>query len=129
MTADAAMSGPVRRRPIPAQPIYDLTLGSPYRAAWRLASYVLLVAATMAIGGVALTFKIRSLLTVIPMIYHRFCCWLLDIHIEVRGTMSAVRPTLFVCNHSSYLDISVLGSVITGSFIAKAEVADWPAGQ
>ena len=44
MTAAAAMSGPVRRSPIPAQPVYDLTLGSPYRAAWRLASYVLLVA-------------------------------------------------------------------------------------
>jgi 1-acyl-sn-glycerol-3-phosphate acyltransferase len=126
MTAAAAMSGPVRRPPIPAQPIYELTLGSPYRAAWRLASYVLLVAATMAVGGIALTFKIRSLLSIIPMAYHRLCCWLLDIHIEIRGTMSTTRPTLFVCNHTSYLDISVLGSIITGSFIAKAEVADWP---
>ena len=40
--------------------------------------------------------------------------------------MSAVRPTLFVCNHSSYLDITVLGSMILGSFVAKTEVASWP---
>jgi 1-acyl-sn-glycerol-3-phosphate acyltransferase len=51
---------------------------------------------------------------------------LLDLHIEIRGDMSTAHPTLFVCNHSSYLDISVLGSIIKGSFIAKAEVADWP---
>jgi 1-acyl-sn-glycerol-3-phosphate acyltransferase len=63
---------------------------------------------------------------VLPMIYHRVCCWLLDLHVEVRGTMSAVRPTLFVCNHTSYLDISVLGSLIGGSFVAKTEVANWP---
>jgi 1-acyl-sn-glycerol-3-phosphate acyltransferase len=126
MTVDAAMSGPMRRPPIPAQPIYDLTLGSPYRSAWRLAAFMVLVAVTAVVGGIALVLKIRRLLNIIPMVYHRLCCWLLDIHIEIRGNMSTVRPTLFVCNHTSYLDISVLGSIITGSFIAKAEVADWP---
>ena len=33
---------------------------------------------------------------------------------------------LFVSNHVSYTDITVLGSLIVGSFIAKAEVAGWP---
>jgi 1-acyl-sn-glycerol-3-phosphate acyltransferase len=33
---------------------------------------------------------------------------------------------LFVANHVSYIDIAVLGSLIAGSFIAKAEVARWP---
>jgi lyso-ornithine lipid O-acyltransferase len=66
------------------------------------------------------------LATLLPVAYHRVCCWLLDLHVEIRGTMSAARPTLFVCNHSSYLDISVLGSMIPGSFVAKAEVANWP---
>jgi 1-acyl-sn-glycerol-3-phosphate acyltransferase len=36
------------------------------------------------------------------------------------------RPILFVSNHSSYLDISVLGSLIDASFVAKAEIAKWP---
>ena len=36
------------------------------------------------------------------------------------------RPTLFVCNHVSYLDIEVLGGLVPGSFVAKAEVATWP---
>jgi 1-acyl-sn-glycerol-3-phosphate acyltransferase len=126
MTADAAMSGPLRRLPIPAQPIYELTLGSPYRSAWRLAGFMVLVSVTALVGGIALALKSRRALSFIPMIYHRICCWLLDIHIETRGDMSTIRPTLFVCNHSSYLDISVLGSIVTGSFVAKAEVASWP---
>ncbi len=33
---------------------------------------------------------------------------------------------LFVSNHCSYSDVMVLGSVIMGSFVAKAEVARWP---
>lgn len=36
------------------------------------------------------------------------------------------QPTLYIINHCSYLDIGVLGSLIGGSFVAKAEVAGWP---
>src|SRR5258708_9723130 len=36
------------------------------------------------------------------------------------------RPALFAANHISYLDITVFGSLIAGSFIAKREVARWP---
>jgi 1-acyl-sn-glycerol-3-phosphate acyltransferase len=40
--------------------------------------------------------------------------------------MATQSPVLFVSNHSSYLDIPVLGALIPASFVAKAEVADWP---
>src|SRR5262249_58499052 len=33
---------------------------------------------------------------------------------------------LFAANHTGYLDIAVLGSVMPGSFVSKAEVASWP---
>ena len=42
------------------------------------------------------------------------------------GAPTGERPVLFASNHISYLDITVLGSLIPGSFIAKAEVAGWP---
>ncbi|MGE0119787.1 MAG: lysophospholipid acyltransferase family protein [Dongiaceae bacterium] len=105
--------------------LHELTLGSPYRSAWRLGSYLFFA---LAITSVQIAFLALStrLATILPMIYHRVCCRLLDLHIEVRGTISTAKPTLFVCNHSSYLDISVLGSLVPGSFVAKAEVADWP---
>lgn len=35
-------------------------------------------------------------------------------------------PTVYVSNHSSYLDIVVLGSFLDATFIAKSEVAGWP---
>ena len=36
-------------------------------------------------------------------------------------------PFLLVSNHLSYLDIAVLGSLVGGVFVAKAEISDWPA--
>jgi 1-acyl-sn-glycerol-3-phosphate acyltransferase len=62
----------------------------------------------------------------LPLVYHRVCCRILGLHIDVRGVRSAVRPTLFIANHLSYLDIEVLGALIPGSFVAKMEVGGWP---
>jgi 1-acyl-sn-glycerol-3-phosphate acyltransferase len=42
------------------------------------------------------------------------------------GTPSTARPTLFVANHVSYLDVIVLGRLLDATFVAKAEVARWP---
>jgi len=36
-------------------------------------------------------------------------------------------PTLFVANHISYLDIILLGRHLDGLFVAKSEIAGWPA--
>ncbi|MDP6603361.1 MAG: lysophospholipid acyltransferase family protein [Rhodospirillales bacterium] len=60
------------------------------------------------------------------MTYHRWCCRILGFRVVVRGTMETSRSTLFVANHCSYSDVTILGSLITGSFVAKAEVASWP---
>jgi 1-acyl-sn-glycerol-3-phosphate acyltransferase len=62
----------------------------------------------------------------LPVFYHRLCCRLMGIAVVPVGEMSTRRPTLFVSNHTSYLDITVLGSLIPGSFVAKTEVAQWP---
>ena len=62
----------------------------------------------------------------LPGTYHRICAHLLGFDIVVRGKMATDTPALFVGNHTSYLDTMVLGTIIDGSFIAKAEIADWP---
>jgi 1-acyl-sn-glycerol-3-phosphate acyltransferase len=62
----------------------------------------------------------------LPVFYHNWCCRILGFRIRVVGTPTTRRPVLFAANHISYTDITVLGSIIPGSFIAKAEVADWP---
>lgn len=59
-------------------------------------------------------------------LFHSGCCRLFNLHCVVEGEISASRPTLFLSNHISYLDIFVLGKYIPAYFIAKSEVAGWP---
>lgn len=44
----------------------------------------------------------------------------------IKGELSKVKPTLFISNHSSYVDILVLGTFVPARFVAKQEVAQWP---
>ena len=62
----------------------------------------------------------------LPAFYHRWCCRMLGFRVRLIGTPTDQRPVLFAANHVSYTDITILGSLISGSFIAKAEVAKWP---
>lgn len=77
------------------------------------------------IQALALVFS-RRLATEIPIIYHNGCARILGLRVRSRGRISRSHPTLFVSNHVSYIDITVLASLIRGSFVAKAEVAKWP---
>jgi 1-acyl-sn-glycerol-3-phosphate acyltransferase len=61
-----------------------------------------------------------------PLWFHRLACWCLDLHVHVKGALPAKRPLLLVCNHVSWLDIVVLGSIAPVCFVAKKEVSTWP---
>ena len=60
-----------------------------------------------------------------PLFYWRIYLRMIGIKVVVHGQWSRAQPTLFVSNHSSYLDIMILGSLIPGSFISK-NLAHWP---
>lgn len=87
--------------------------------------YGLFTLAIMPVQAAALLLGMKAWLR-IPMWYHGVCGWLLGFELDIRGNMTGDRPALFVSNHSSYLDITMLGSIIPGSFVAKSEVARWP---
>lgn len=57
--------------------------------------------------------------------WHRGVCRVLGVEVVVHGH-PAPGPVLFVCNHVSWLDIPVLGSVVPARFLSKAEVRRWP---
>jgi 1-acyl-sn-glycerol-3-phosphate acyltransferase len=101
-------------------------LGSPLRGAIRLLSYLLLTLLLLPVHLLAVALGLRTVANRLPVLYHRTVCGILGIRVRVHGMRSDVTPTLFVCNHVSYLDIEVLGSLVPGSFVAKAEVATWP---
>lgn len=48
------------------------------------------------------------------------------LRITVEGTISKARPMMIVANHSSYLDIFALGSIVPVSFTPKLEIRSWP---
>lgn len=50
----------------------------------------------------------------------------LQMEIVVHGELADERPLLCVANHVSYLDIVMIGSLVSGSFVSKAEVRTWP---
>ena len=102
-----------------------MLIGSPARAVLRILVYAALTLPLLPVQllGVLL---LPPLARWLPIPYHRAVCWILGIKIHRRGAMSKTRPTLFVVNHVSYLDIEVLGALIPGSFVAKKEVATWP---
>lgn len=109
----------------PEDPPPELPVGSTYRAVLRTIPYFLWTLLLVPAQAVAVQFKLRAAET-IPIFYHRACCRLLGLRVTVNGERSRKRPTLFVGNHSSYIDIAVFGSLVPASFVAKSEIAGWP---
>lgn len=61
----------------------------------------------------------------VPHYFHAGVRKILGLNVSFSGNLCTEKPTLYVSNHISYLDIFVLGD-IRAYFIAKAEVASWP---
>lgn len=51
---------------------------------------------------------------------------LLGVKVKINGEFETKRPTLFVSNHCSYLDIYALASFLPAVFLAKDDIAGWP---
>jgi 1-acyl-sn-glycerol-3-phosphate acyltransferase len=98
---------------------------SQVRAVVRLAIYIGFTLALIPVQAIALLLK-SEVAVRLPRFYHRRCLQILGVRLETVGRPSRERPTLFVSNHASYLDITVLGAAVHGSFIAKEEVSGWP---
>jgi lyso-ornithine lipid O-acyltransferase len=60
------------------------------------------------------------------MIYWRGVAYLLGLRLTVVGRLPAHTPVLFIANHCSWIDISALGGVLPGCFVAKGAIANWP---
>lgn len=91
----------------------------------RIALYLAFTGALMPVQAAGLGLR-RRWVASLPVFYHRRCCRILGLAVRTTGAPAAGPSVLFVANHVSYTDITVLGSLIKGSFISKAEVAGWP---
>jgi len=100
-------------------------LQAPYLAVWRFLLIILVFFAFTPIYWVLL--KINQPL---GFRFGRFylSTWrnCLGHELIIKGQLSKAKPTLYVANHSSYIDILILGTFVPARFVAKQEVAKWP---
>ena len=63
---------------------------------------------------------------VIPKFFHKLIVWLINIKIIKEGNIiNNGKGILFVSNHLSYLDIPILGSLLSAKFVAKQDISNW----
>jgi 1-acyl-sn-glycerol-3-phosphate acyltransferase len=62
----------------------------------------------------------------LPILFHRIFLRIFGVRVIERGTPPGNTATLVLANHLSWLDIPVIGSLHPLSFIAKAEIENWP---
>jgi lyso-ornithine lipid O-acyltransferase len=91
----------------------------------RIVLYLGLTMPLMPVQAVAVLLDLRLART-LPRWYHRLSCRVLGIRLAFNGTPVEADPVLYVVNHTGYLDIEILGAAIRGSFISRADVANWP---
>ena len=96
---------------------------------WRLlvtGTLILIVAAILfPFQWISWKFKLPTR-RLIPVLFHRLVARIINLRVTVVGKPSVDRPMIILSNHVSWLDIVALGSLMPLSFIAKAEVIDWP---
>lgn len=109
-----------------AEAAEPIALGSSWLAAWRLVLYIGLTLVLLPLQVIFVTLRLHRLAERLPVGYHRLCCRIFGFEIIRVGEIAATRPTLFVANHTSYLDIPIFGATLPASFVAKTEVANWP---
>ena len=61
----------------------------------------------------------------IPIIFHKALLKLLGVKVKLIGEKTSLRPLILAGNHTSYIDIIILGSLMPICFIAKQEIKSW----
>jgi 1-acyl-sn-glycerol-3-phosphate acyltransferase len=70
-------------------------------------------------------FLLRRNFFIFYKIFFKGLVKIFGIKVNIKGKQSK-KNVLFVSNHTSYLDIFVLGSNVDGLFVAKSEIDSWP---
>ena len=100
-------------------------LGGRVRAVRRIVSAVLWTLVAVPVQMVLIRLPGRAKISFARR-YHAVLCRLIGLRVQVVGTPSRDPSVLFVSNHSSWLDILVLGATIEAAFVSKSEVGQWP---
>jgi len=86
---------------------------------------LVLTAVLVPVTMVGKALRIKALSQKVPVFWYRSFLSLMRVNVHLEGEWPT-KPTLVVANHTSWLDIPVLGAQGPVSFVAKADIAKWP---
>ncbi len=118
-----------RRAPTPVSPTTPLrrSIAGQLLAARRVAWILLLTPPACLVQGALLLTSRRGRVE-FAVFYWNSVARLLGLRVRVLGAPAgmAERRVIYVCNHSSWMDIPALGGCVRACFVAKDDVAGWP---
>ena len=85
---------------------------------------ILIILLLIPIQYVFVQFKLKNRIY-IPIFFHRILLKILGIKVKLIGQNTSARPLILAGNHTSYLDIIILGSIMPICFIAKEDIKHW----
>lgn len=94
--------------------------------ALKLATYLILTLILIPVQWAVMKVTSGKSILVIPKFYHGLSCKIFGIKVIVEGNIKTAPHTVYMSNHLSYLDITVISSVLPACFMAKKDVAGWP---
>lgn len=99
-----------------------------FRAARRGTLILALTLPSMAVQALCLALPGKAKVA-FPRLFWRLFARALGLDVRVVGELAGkdgTRPVIFVSNHSSWVDIPVVGGVLPAAFVAKGDIAGWP---
>jgi lyso-ornithine lipid O-acyltransferase len=97
-----------------------------FRLAYVLGALVVTIVVLYPWLEVSAFFGLRRGQRSISTVFHRIIRGLLGLRIAAKGVPSSTRPLMVVANHTSWLDIIVIESVLPAIFVTQHGVASWP---
>jgi len=122
--------GPLRFKPgLPGSLFRDVMeprpLGGRFRAVRRMVFVAIWTLIAIPIQAVLMQLPGRGKIA-FARTYHRVLCRLIGLRVQVVGQAASGGSVLYASNHTSWLDVLVLGSVLEACFVSKGDIADWP---
>lgn len=101
-------------------------MASNLRASFSTLGLVLLILLGLPFVIVAWALRLEKLRGFFALLFNKIAARICGLRIHVRGEISRERPLMLVSNHTSYLDVFVIGSLLPVSFTPKKEIRSWP---
>lgn len=101
-------------------------MASKLRASLRALALLLAILVALPFIFAAWALRLEALRGRMVQQFYRLGAFVCGLRLTVQGEINPERPLMLISNHSSYLDVFVIGTLVPVSFTPKREVRSWP---